>query len=325
MHSKIGSVLVIGGMGYVGCILSDMLKANEIEVDIVDCCFFENEHTPIIYDNLYNVNIINYKLDKKYDLIIWCSDLDIDEFYRYDEFGDYIKSYINKFGEVCKDNRVLYITSFKSLLSDVNSIKFASYKRFLDCMKNEIQDSTMTFYLGSLYGPSPRMRWDTHINSIFYNFIVNECCVLSDDWLQEFPCCNVMSAASYIKDFIESNVKYILGDYEFDDKFVFSETVNLLEVAHRVRLCVEDGKEHYPIFTSEYDYTKYILEYDECVTNGVTIESSIEHFLKEMESQHLPDFENDKYNNNKMLNVLRKSFNMFEKMDWLKNVKHKNE
>jgi len=312
-------MLIIGGMGYFGCILSDLLKNEGFTIDIVDCCFFENDNISINYNNFYNTNIINFQIEKEYDLVVWCSDIDIDEFYRYDIFENYVEAYIEKFKEICNTNEVIYITSFKSLISEVNSIEFPSYKRFLQRMKSVMNENTKMFYLGSLYGPSPRMRWDTHINSIFYNFIVNECCILSDNWLQEFPCCNVVSAASYVKDFISGN------NFHHDTKnhYVFSEIVNLLELAHRIRICVETGKEHYPIFTSRYDYNKYILNYDECMIKGISIEDSITHFIKELESKHLPDFENDKYNNGIMFNILEKSFKMFDKMNWLKNDKNK--
>ena len=291
------NILVVGGLGYIGCIISDLLSKKGHNVDIVDMAIFDNEDVKasIDYRCLDIKNISNMQKNFIYDQIIWACDFDINLFYSQECFSDLHNKMKIKFDELCND-KMIYLSSFVTLMDDNENM---AYKAHLQENDEKVKSrGGSVFYLGSLHGPSPRMRWDTYVNLMLYSFLVKGSVLLEEGWLKQFPVCSVLSAASNIVDEIST-------DNIEKESYIFGETVSILEVAHRVRTCVETD-ESLQIYTGKHEKSfKSKWKYEESVST-INIEESVGALIKGLELHQLDDFMNDKYNNGIIFSAIEK-------------------
>ena len=121
-------ILVVGGFGYLGSVITDILSKN-CEVDVCDICLFSNEDVGKNISFLKFIpKIDDVKIDE-YDTIIWSATVDISSFY---ECGK-TKDFLNK-----------QVHDFEKLL--VKSKKFINCSRFNDPFMNNM----MTEYFKDL-------------------------------------------------------------------------------------------------------------------------------------------------------------------------------
>jgi len=290
--------LVIGGLGYLGSIISNKLKMRGEYVDIFDNCMFDQEDIlPDINHNnfIQGTTLVYPELDVSlYDKIYWCSDIDIPEYYEEDW---------------CKDDDVFFV--------DCNAVKEFYYMgHFLDlveCEHNHYQDFLIErrklvfenkqsyFRIGILYGASPRMRWDTLVNRMIFYAIVQNQIVLQSDWLRRFPICNVVDAAEYI----------ISHEPIKDDKDVevCSTNMSMIEIAHIIEKKFKD-LEIITIDLADVHDSSLLPR----VKGDFDIGKSIDWILKGLETGQLPDFEKDKYNNGITISNMFNGIKAYERL-----------
>lgn len=283
--------LVIGGLGYLGSIISDKLSAHGT-VDIMDCCLYDNEEVKkeIDHDNLFVQSTHGTIMDiAEYDTIVWCSDIDIDEYYDYDHYKS-----DQRFFEYCaKDSENFYYMG--SFIEDIAVSDRQAYRDFVVSRKKLVlQNNGCYFRLPILYGPSPRMRWDTTVNIMIFYAIIQKNIFLMDDWLTRYSVCNVADAAEYMINQIKDGCREICE--------VSSENLSLIEMAHVVAKCFKDVE----VSVTSPCVKNYLYHMNTTVARSTDIMSSVDMISRQLDSDMLPDFEKDKYNNELTIgNMLR--------------------
>ena len=142
------------------------------------------------------------------------------------------------------------------------------------------------------------------------------------EWLQDFPACSVMSAANHL-------MNMITGSYDSSEAWVVGETVNTLEVTHRIKIVFEkkfseDGRQKFVINTQPYSYEKIAIDIPNTVEPNMSMEQSTEAIIKGLEQMQLVDFENDKYNNELFVNAVSEGIKFANKIGinkWLNQEK----
>lgn len=304
--------LVVGGLGYLGSIISDKLIAEGHVVDIFDLCLFDNAdvtrdfHRPIpdkigtitrTFDGCYDL------LKNKYDKIIWCSNIDIEGFY--DNFMDHNRKTLRLFDLMVETNKMILCLSSKSKEMD----KMDVVTRYM-CEKN---GGSVIYWIPELYGPSLRMRWDTLINRIILCAIVEKTIQIDSNWMQKICMMRVASMADIIietavenkitrfEDFIEGQFSILELCFMIKSFLDSSEdTINIqlssLDIDALDTSVIQLGNLEY--LDSLYMFKKTVLNIKEQLTNGA-----------------LPDFLNDKYNNEAVLLPLIKNLKVLEKIN----------
>ncbi len=190
------NILVVGGLGYLGCIITDQLHKQGKTVDVLDCAMFDNEDVmeDINCRKLYLES--TYKIGDKinpdnYDLIIWTSDVDINEYYD-NEIPE------EEFFYKClkaENSQFYYIGHFIGGIGIIQN----SFQDFIERRKQSVLDCDGKYFnCGILYGASPRMRWDTIINQMILLAYDNNFIPVAGNWLHQYPICNIPSQ-SFVK------------------------------------------------------------------------------------------------------------------------------
>lgn len=306
------NILIVGGLGYIGSIITDMLSSTH-KVDVLDCAFWGNGEVASLvkYDNLKMDNVVNVSPNyfKNYDKIIWACDIDVEYFYTDDNFKDYIERYHGKFEEVDGENDVLFLGSYQSQYGQEED--FVSYKLHMESMEPK-----ECILLGALYGPSPRMRWDTPVNRIYYEFLNRELIQLQGNYLDKFPTVHVLEAAKFIAEGIA--LKSDDNCLDLDDVILNTSMYNNLELAFLIKNMLNADKVRVEaVGVPERIISQEIFE-KELTTPKIPLYSAIDAMVKGLEKGQLPDFRNDKYSNEIMI------FNMSIGLNAIQNMRLNN-
>jgi len=299
-------ILVVGGLGYLGSIISDKLMREENEVDIFDLCLFDNRD---VINDLYksrNPNIVStitstfdgvYSLlkDKKYDHIIWCSNIDIEGFY--EKFIEHKKQTLNLFDSIVSGIPMTICLDYK------NNDTITHYMYNKSEKHNRI-------WIPPLYGPSLRMRWDTIINQIMFGFFTEKTVLLGQNWMTKIPICRVSQMASIVIDVIQQKPfeNYIEGQFSILELvFMIKSFLDTEEDSLNIqmsKLNMEDVKDS--LFKDiDIDLTKSVQILEETVLN----------VKEQLTNRALPDFWNDKYNNEAVLSPIMQNLSVLEKLN----------
>jgi len=157
--------LVIGGLGYLGSDLSD--KLNKFgDVTILDPNLFQSQYEPENDMTLISKNVLMFNEAADYDVVIICSDIDIEDFYEFRHYEGYLKNYQRKIIDIAKCGaEVYYIAGSKA--GDVRR------KRFVQ--ETAEACSGKKFHLvrcPELYGDNVCVRSDTFVNEVIRDFLV---------------------------------------------------------------------------------------------------------------------------------------------------------
>jgi len=290
--------LVVGGCGHFGAIIANKLKIAGNTVHIFDCCMYDNEDVKneISYDILIkesthaDFNILTFD----YDLVIWCSDIDVDSYYD----TDYYKRDLECFENTIKEaKRFYYIGNF---IGDTNTNRIV-YQKFLEERRKIIIDNKgFYFNCGILYGPSPRMRWDTLVNLILYQALSQKQIILQNDWATRFPICNVADAADFIVNIEQPHY----------DTPICSRNFSIIEISHIIANIVKDVE----VITTGVDVNAYDLSMEEVIKESFNLPDTIEYMIKSLEAGHLPDYQKDKYNNELMIHNMLVGREAYERL-----------
>ena len=111
-------ILIVGGAGYIGGYLTDILNKNKYNVTVYDNLLYENRYLKdinFIYGDVSDFSKINKLLRKKFDVIIWLAALvgdgacaanpELTKLINYDSVINMIKNYYGK---------IIYFKKFSS-------------------------------------------------------------------------------------------------------------------------------------------------------------------------------------------------------------------
>jgi hypothetical protein len=224
--------IVLGSDGYIGSTLIQQLSI-EGGVKGYDNNILSNKiGNTIIYDVLYD-GIINDDI-KDVNKIIWCIDIDREEFYetkigiKYSEQNlKVFKEYYDKF-----QDKLILISGF-SKFKDSNYDKFLESKREIMCYSNILN-------VYECYGPSNKFRSDLLLNSMFLSAYFDGVIVV-DKWVKSYPVAGVGNVGeclikfigdSYFKEYfdIQKIVSYDCStlDYAYIIKSLFDKEIQII-------------------------------------------------------------------------------------------------
>lgn len=310
--------LVVGGLGYLGSIISDLLIQHGTRVDIADLCLFDNES---ILNEFHKQNgkwefVKNHKDIEKlidnesYDFIIWSATIDIEGFYF--KFREHTQRMMDIFKKASKKTRLYNCSSYSlsyidcKTNSDVTSILFELEK----------DTSAMVYRIPSLYGPSLRMRWDTIVNEMVLRFITEGELILGTDWMTKIPIAEVKNVAERIID--DARNSKTSKDFKLKDPpLVYERTFSFLELAHIIKTVFDDKENlliHIPKLNAENSVSI------ECSDNANVGDCArklmicVSNIREQLANNMLPDFLSDKYNNEAVLVPLINGLDVLERL-----------
>lgn len=300
-------ILVVGGLGYLGSIISDKLMRLEHEVDIFDLCLFDNKDVSKDLYKSRNPNIIStiattfdgaYGLlkDKKYDHIIWCCNIDIEGFY--EKFIKHKQQTMDFFDMIV--DKVPMIACLDHKCND-NITQYMDHKL----------NYKSTIYIPSLYGPSLRMRWDTIINQIIFGFLTEKTVLLGQNWMNKIPICRVAEMAETVVNHVNGieidYEKYLEGYYSIIELVFIIKDILDSEDSLNINISKLDLKEINSVFDSKIDYN---------IQQSIQIlEETVLNIKEQLTNRALPDFWNDKYNNEAVLSPIMQNLSVLEKLN----------
>jgi nucleoside-diphosphate-sugar epimerase/dTDP-4-dehydrorhamnose 3,5-epimerase-like enzyme len=304
-------ILIVGGLGYIGSVLYDFLKNNSnFDIQILD----NNLYPEIKHENDYIcVDITNYdELEKyicKYNIVINLASVvgaqacknDIDLSAKINCTG------IKNISILC-DKYNIYLIHFSSCsiygcqneIIDENgklipidyygNLKWAQEKIIEEyCNKNLI------LRLGTVYGPSPRMRYDLVVNLFVAQAVKNKMITIFGG-KQKRPFLNINDICRAVLFFIN---KKQFGIYN-----VGGNNHSIIEIANIIKKNIEcDIK----IYDEIVDNRNYVINNSKILNLGFTfnhtIESTIDYIKK---SPSILNFEDDIYYNDKLILLNKK-------------------
>lgn len=300
-------ICIVGGFGYLGSIIADMLHCGGHKVSIIDDCIWDNEDVQKQFPSLIRFEDLASMESNEYkpDLIIWAANVDINDFYSF--CGEaYLQEQKKKIEMLAIKYRFINCSSY---LLSYNNIKNTFMGDYFHSIEETVRRfSRINIRIPSLHGPSLRMRWDTCANELYFSSVVQNQIVLQNDWLTQIPLCGVKDMASYIIS-VAVNYDTIAQDLKDESSLDHcSDKYNLLEMAHLISSLFEEPIKVVAVEVSE---AIPIFRYKKCmVKNYQTFIESMKMIKTNMQKNNLPDFTNDKYNNELVVRSARVSKNL---------------
>ncbi len=176
-------ILILGGEGYLGSVLIPELS-KKFDITSCDVCIFgKNNKVKLIKKNYSKLNVND--LDA-FNYVIDLANISNDPASELNKNITFKNNYFNKkkfFSKLNKKTKFIYISScsvygnFENKLAEVTSKTnpLSSYSKccvlFENFLKKQKKNKFVIVRLGTLYGPSKRMRYDIAINLILRNLI----------------------------------------------------------------------------------------------------------------------------------------------------------
>lgn len=286
------SVAVLGGCGYLGSVVINELKKVDCSSDIYDCVLYSDEyseHVKYEHVDVFQNGVLDKPMWNTYDAVIWMLDIDDEDFYTFTESEKYCKRNIHifsGFAEKLKDKLIL-VTDFYCGNNE-------SYAEFLS---NKIQvcrnNGCKIFRLASLFGPAPRMRFDTLLNDMFRQAYSGGL-IYVQDWLDRIPVCSVAVAGEFIAKNLFENFVYVNVCNAMHSKVEYAHMVNRI-FERKPPVVVGDSyggnrnKEFVGVDNELVPFGEY------------TLKKSFEHMLKGLEKGVVQDIEKDSYYNSRII------------------------
>lgn len=299
-------ILILGGLGYIGSILYDIIKQEEWEVDILDNHLYTDIHppNPFIEADVRDKDKIE-KIIKNYDVIVNLAAIVGDPACLIDtNFAIEINCIgTRNIAEACKKLKkfIVHISTCSIYGSEPNVIVkeenegfpidfYGQTKYTQERLVREIcTDSYCILRLGTAYGLSPRMRYDLVVNAFAArakNF--NQITVFGGE--QERPFVHIRDISRAIIHAIKNNLRGIYN--------VRGENLSLMKLGKTVSKITGCKVE---INTNIVDKRSYMVDSSKIINTGFEFKYDIEYAIKEIiESPTALDFSNGIYSNLKL-------------------------
>lgn len=292
-------ILVCGGLGYLGSIITDLLSKKKNDVDIYDICLWDNGRIAkdINFKTLYN------KVEPKgYDVVVWCATIDSLDFWN--SKNKFVENYKNKTLEFIK--KIDCGKIFYCLPPYVEDDIYKEISIIFDLKK------TCFIKFPSLYGPSPRMRWDMIPNKFLFDFLTINATILEEP-LKRIPICSVLDAAKFVIFQIEALNTMNCITQSFHEHLA-TEYYSSIEMATIIKNLMPNP-ENYQIHCNKVEEApKEAYEY-RLVNPMETLAKSMKEMLNQLEKNMFPDFVDDRYNNEESVSKILAGLRLLEGLE----------
>ena len=306
-------VLIIGGLGYIGSVLYDIIKDEEWEVEILDAHLYKELHpvNPFIEADVRNKDEIK-KFIHKFDVIVNLAAIVGDPACLIDT-NQAIQ--INCIGtrnvaEICSasDKRIIHISTCSVYGSEPNKlvketdegfpIDFYGQTKYTQerIVRELCKDHFCVLRLGTAYGLSPRMRYDLVVNS-FAARAVKDKNITVFGGEQERPFVSINDISRAIVHAIKNNLKGIYN--------VRGENLSLIKLSETVKEitgCKVD------VDRNIIDMRSYMVDNSKLLDTGFEFKYTVADAIKEIsKSPTAIEFQKGIYSNLKLNERLKTS------------------
>ena len=299
-------ILIVGGLGYIGSILYEVIKNEGWEVQILDNHLYKDlpPPNPYIEADVRNFDEIE-KIIKKFDIIVNLAAIVGDPACLTDTN---LAIEINCTGtrniaEICKKNKkfIVHISTCSIYGSEPNRlvkeedegfpIDFYGQTKYTQerIVRELCADTSCILRLGTAYGLSPRMRYDLVINTFAARAVkFRKITVFGGE--QERPFVHIRDISRAIVHVIRNNLKGIFN--------VRGENLSLIKLSDIVKNITSCEVE---INKNITDKRSYIVDNSKIVNTGFEFKYYIENAVKEiMNSPSALEFHKEIYSNLKL-------------------------
>lgn len=303
-------VLVVGGAGYLGSIIVDLLKEKNVEVFVYDRFLFDNE------DCCEKSLTLKETVEQKWDIIIWVASQEHEEYckiFGQEEIDLILKLTKNKdnYFLFCSSHKMLYDFRFQNHITN-------HFKKIRDILRQHGKGSE--YLVPELYGPSKRMRWDTVPNSLIYSAFTENQIIIGNDVLSEIKIMPVLKFAQFVRDWC---VSYLLNKRNLFNYDIYAEKYSLLELAFIVKNIFEELNVNIEIEVLKFSQKTLKYLFVECTVfketvlsdDSIDLKTTIENMKHQLEKGMFEDFQNDKYNNETFLSSLIRGIKFLRRND----------
>jgi nucleoside-diphosphate-sugar epimerase/dTDP-4-dehydrorhamnose 3,5-epimerase-like enzyme len=280
-------VLVIGGLGYIGSVLYDMMKNEEWDVEILDNHLYKELHPMNLY---IEADVRNRKeLEKivsKFDVIVNLAALVGDPACLVDTSLaiDINCTGTRNLAEICEKTKkfVVHLSTCSVYGSEPNKIvkeedegfpiDFYGQTKYTQerLIREILKENYCVLRLGTAYGLSPRMRYDLVINTFAARSVkFNKITVFGGE--QERPFVHIRDISRAIIHVIKNKIQGIYN--------VRGQNLSLLKLGEIVKELTNCELE---INTSIVDKRSYIVDNSKLVNLGFEYKYDVEYAVKEI-------------------------------------------
>jgi len=306
-------VLVTGGLGYLGCVLTKHLLAKGYNVTILDMNLYDQFYDANILSVAKGATIINgdvrdeqlmQKLIRENSIVIHLAAIVGDPACDLDKELAVKINYLatRKIAEIIsKANKKLIFSSTCSVYgasfggpltekSDVNPLSIYSITKLAaeEAIKN-IVTNHLILRFGTLFGLSPRMRFDLVINR-FIGQALQDGLITVFGGQQKRPFLHIQDAAEAIIHFLESNETGLLN--------VGGINYSIIDVASQIQKYTGCKL---IIYEEIKDPRNYVIDSSLAISLGVKFNRTIEYGIKEIirafDEKKIINYKDKKYNN----------------------------
>ena len=323
---KLPSVLIVGGAGFIGTVLASKLLEKNYHVTILDKLIYDNKIIKNNFKNKKNFNFIfgdvcdlniQIKAIKEIDTVVYLSEIVGDPACSAKPEDALKTNYLSvlSFANLCshlaidkfiytsscsvygldKNNKLLNEKSNLNPISHYARIKIMSEKALLNSANNNFKPTILR--LGTVFGPSKRMRFDLVVNTMSkFAYFNNKIDIHGGN--QWRPNIHVEDVADGIISIIKANKRNV-GNQIFN---LSNDNLNLqiIEIAKKVKSVFKNAKLN--VIKSTVDPRNYKVTSKKIKNKtGFVAKKSIENALKEMKnifkSKQIKNPNNKIYNN----------------------------
>ena len=286
-------IALLGGAGYVGSVVNSELSVKH-RVTVYDNLIYSDEYTP---SNLVRVDVLNEEIDLSgFDRIVWMLDIDVPSFYTFPISQQYCSKNISVFKNMCEKygDRMMFITDL------YDNGKILSYKKFIEDKLAICNHRILSIALPQLYGPSPRMRFDTDLNSMFFIAYLSGGITL-DNWLDRVKTASIATAGRYIAENIVDTAPLSHGIQSYNHSVIEYAGIMVKVFEGKLEMVLSDSYGD----TYENPIKENVTMEDVRwlpVDDGATIKKSFEYILNGLSKGLIDGPTKDRYNNAKIIN-----------------------
>ena len=323
---KLPKVLIVGGAGFIGTVLASKLLEKNYHVTILDKLIYDNKVIKKNFNNRKNLNFIlgdvcdlntQIKAIKEIDVVVYLAEIVGDPACSAKPEDALKTNYLSvlSFANLCsylaiekfiytsscsvygldKNNKLLNEKSNLNPISHYARIKIMSEKALLKSANNYFKPTILR--LGTVFGPSKRMRFDLVVNTMSKNaYFKNKIDVYGGTQLR--PNIHVDDVADGIISIIKAKKK----DVENQIFNLSNDKLNLeiIEIAKKVKKTFQNASLN--VIKASPDNRNYKVNSSKIKNKvGFVANRSIESALKEIKSifrfKKIKNPENKKYNN----------------------------
>lgn len=281
-------ILVIGGSGYFGTSLNQRLSEQDFQIESLDAGFFRDcwlGNSVPVTENFLPAESITENLISKFDVVVMLAAISNDPLKQVSESDLYKPSegYTEVIARMCKANNTRFIFASscsvygnQSEIADESSpvlpkTPYSANK--VDIEKLLLSESADTWRplilrFATIYGPSPRMRFDTVVNMFCGLGLAEKCIALNSNGKALRPFLYIEDAIKIVKWFIslgEKSFLEIAGKYPVFNVGSNESNISISELAWLVSK-ISGG---IPIKSvKELDFENQVLE-DRKIREGV--------------------------------------------------------